>query len=426
MDADSLRTPFLDVWEELKKDQRGYAVIKALSISPKWPILMVVLPRSILIGLTICQPILLNWLLDYLTESSEPKEKDIGCGLIGAYALVYFGIAMATGFYWYYHYRVLTMIRGCLVSAIGVKTLQLNTHSAEDPKAAVTLMSTDVERIIFGLRSFHEFWANAIQAGFLAFLLERQLGTLLWHFPALSDEPRETTCEKKYHPEQTIIEVTNGSFGWKDDRDVLHNINITIPRGQSTFIVGPVASGKSTLCHALLGETPISRGKVEIFTDAKNIGFCRQTPHLTNGTVQQNIIGFSIFQPRWYNTVVKACALVTDIDSLPRGNETIVGSDGLNLSGGQKQKIAIARALYALKPILLFDDVLSGLDYTRASHIFREVIGPKGLAQQHGITVIIATHATEYLPFADHIIALDKSGQVIQQGSFQSLRSSHP
>ncbi|EZF57089.1 hypothetical protein H103_00504 [Trichophyton rubrum CBS 288.86] len=446
---------------------------------------MVVLPRSILIVLTICQPILLNRLLDYLTESSEPKEKDIGYGLIGAYALVYFGIAISTGFYWYYHYRVLTMIRWCLVSTIGVKTLQLNTHSVEDPKAAVTLMSTDVERIIFGLRSFHEFWANAIQAGFSASFwrgsltawasysqlrvgtISRMLSSikplkmrgrtgilspifqnirpqeiklvnrfrmlLVWttgigyvpqfisppltfllfilrvngngqpfdssraftslslllilaqslsqtlldlppllasfgsssridkflstesrvdirHFPALSDEPRETTFEKKYHPEQTIIEVTNGSFGWKDDRDVLHNINITIPQGQT-------------------------------------------------------------------------CALVTNIDSLPRGNETIVGSDGINLSGGQKQKIAIARALYALKPILLFDDVLSGLDYTGASHIFREVIGPKGLAQQHGITVIIATHATEYLPFADHIIALDKSGQVIQQGSFQSLRS---
>lgn len=141
---------------------------------------MVVLPRSILIVLTICQPILLNRLLDYLTESSEPKEKDIGYGLIGAYALVYFGIAISTGFYWYYHYRVLTMIRWCLVSTIGVKTLQLNTHSVEDPKAAVTLMSTDVERIIFGLRSFHEFWANAIQAGFSASFWRGSLVRLLW------------------------------------------------------------------------------------------------------------------------------------------------------------------------------------------------------------------------------------------------------
>lgn len=99
MDADSLGTPFLDVWKKLKKKQRGYTVIRALSISLKWPIMMVVLPRSILIGLTICQPILLNRLLDYLTESSEPKEKDIGYGLIGAYALVYFGIAISTGFY---------------------------------------------------------------------------------------------------------------------------------------------------------------------------------------------------------------------------------------------------------------------------------------------------------------------------------------
>ncbi|EZF31198.1 hypothetical protein H101_05181 [Trichophyton interdigitale H6] len=243
----------------------------------------------------------------------------------------------------------------------------------------------------------------------------------IWYFPTLLDELQDTDFEKKYAPRQIIIKGTNGFFGWKDDRDILHDINITIPRGRSIFIVGPIASGKSTLCHALLGETPRSRGNVEIFADAKYIGFCRQTPHLTNRTVQQNIIGFSPFQPGWYNTVIKACA--PDIDSLPHGNETIVGSDGINLSGGQKQKIAIVRALYALKSILLFDDVLSGLDYAEASHIFREVIGPNGLAQQKGITVIIATHAAEYLSLTDHIIALDKSGHVTQRGNFQSLRS---
>lgn len=176
MDTNSLASPFLATWERLNKNGQNYAVIRALSITLKWPILMVVLPRLILIGLTVCQPILLSKLLQYLETSSYSKEEDIGYGLIGAYALVYLGIAISTGFYWYYHYRVLTMIRGCLVSAIGGKTLQLNTHSVEDPKAAVTLMSTEVERVTFGLRSFHEFWANAIQAGILAYLLERQLG----------------------------------------------------------------------------------------------------------------------------------------------------------------------------------------------------------------------------------------------------------
>ncbi|GBF67299.1 canalicular multispecific organic anion transporter [Trichophyton mentagrophytes] len=218
----------------------------------------------------------------------------------------------------------------------------------------------------------------------------------IWYFPTLLDELQDTDFEKKYAPRQIIIKGTNGFFGWKDDRDILHDINITIPRGRSIFIVGPIASGKSTLCHALLGETPRSRGNVEIFADAKYIGFCRQTPHLTNRTVQQNIIGFSPFQPGWYNTVIKACA--PDIDSLPHGNETIVGSDGINLS---VDLIILGQAIY----------------------IFREVIGPNGLAQQKGITVIIATHATEYLSPADHIIALDKSGHVTQQGNFQSLRS---
>ncbi|EFR04178.1 canalicular multispecific organic anion transporter 1 [Nannizzia gypsea CBS 118893] len=586
MDADSLSSPFLTIWEKFNEKNQRYAIMRALTITLKWPIIMVILPRSILIGLTVCQPILLNKLLDYLAEPSSSKDKDIGYGLIGAYAFVYLGIAVSTGFYWYYHYRVLTMIRGCLVSAIGGKTLQLNTHSVEDPKAAVTLMSTDVERIIFGLRSFHEFWANAIQAGFLAFLLERQLGIafvvplviailssvlsiwasrssdvyqttwtrvsqlrigtvsnmlssikplkmrgltetlssviqntrlqeitlanrfrmlLVWttglgyvpqfisppltfllfilkakgngqsfdasraftslslllilaqslsqtlldlppllasfgsssridkflstksrvdtrHFPTLSDELQDRTCEKPLHLNDSIVKVTNGFFGWKNNNDVLRGINIAIPRGKSTFVVGPVACGKSTLCHALLGETPKSRGKVEIFASTKDIGFCCQTPHLTNGTIQQNIIGCSVFQPSWYNTVVEACALMADINTMSNGHETMVGSDGINLSGGQKQKIAIARSLYALKPILLYDDVLSGLDPTGATHIVREVIGPTGLARQRGITVILATHATEFLPFADHVIVLNESGQVAQQGSFQSLR----
>ncbi|KAF3490889.1 ABC multidrug transporter [Arthroderma uncinatum] len=460
-----------------------------------------------------------------------------------------------------------------------------------DPKAAVTLMSTDVERIIFGLRSFHEFWANTLQAGLLAYLLERQLGVafivplvvaiissvtsiwasrssdvcqtnwtrkaqlrigtisnmlssikaikmrgltekmssiiqdlrlqeiklanrfrmlLVWttglgyvpqfispaltfllfilraringqafdasraftslslllvlaqslsqtlldlppllasfgsseridrflstesqadsrHFP-MFPVSEESVKEKKpslsiqQTADNTIIRIDDGFYGWGKD-DVLSDISVTIPASRLTLIVGPVASGKSTLCHALLGEIPKSKGKIEVFAASKEIGFCGQAPYLTNGTVKDNIVGFSDFVPSWYNTVIAACALLDDINHLPYGDETSVGSNGINLSGGQKQKVAIARALYARKSILILDDVLSGLDSSGANHVFWNVIGPGGLARQERITVILATHATEYLPFADHIIALDGTGKAAQQGDFQSIRS---
>lgn len=607
MTSKSLISPFLGIWKNLKQQQRSYASMRALASTLKWSILMAVFPRLIMLSLTVCQPILLNKLLDYLGKPSESMSKGVGYGLIGAYALVYIGIAVSTGFYWYHHYRVLTMIRGCLVSAIGWQTLKLNTDAMSDPKAAVTLMSTDVERILFGLRSFHEFWAITIQVGLLTYLLERQLGLvfiiplvvafissaasiwvsrssnthqtnwmeaaqirigaisgalssikaikmrgltgnmssviqdfrlqelklangfrilLVWtaglgyvpqfvspvltflvfilqarvdersfnasrvftslslllilaqslsqtlldlpsllaafgsteridqflsiehqtdfrNFPMLSEittvleDPLESELREKptkkipyerHSPnheaveDKVIVRIDHGFYG-RGKGDILKDVSITIPQSQLTIIIGPVASGKSTLCYALLGEMSTSKGKIEVFTVSKEIGFCSQTALLTNGTIRDNIVGFSNFGPSWYNTVIKACALFDDINGMPNRDETIVGSNGINLSGGQKQKVALARALYARNSIIILDDVLSGLDSTGANHVFWNVMGPEGLARQQSMTVIFATHATQFLPFADHIIALDGAGRVTQEGDYHSLRS---
>ena len=101
---------------------------------------------------------------------------------------------------------------------------------------------------------------------------------------------------------------------------------------------------------------------------------------------------------------------------MPKKYETLVGTGGVNLSSEQRQKVAIARAIYARKAILLLDDVFSGFDAGSEQHVFRHVVGPNDLAQRQGMTVIFATHAIKFLPYTDHIIALGSDGRIAQEG----------
>lgn len=128
------------------------------------------------------------------------------------------------------------------------------------------------------------------------------------------------------------ISVRDGSFGWKlSEPPVLSNLNFSISPSQLTMIVGPVASGKSTLLKALLGETPSTSGF--IYISNMEIAFCDQTPWLINGTIQHNILGFDNFDSAWYGAVVHACELEEDLSILPLGDKSLIGSKGITLSG---------------------------------------------------------------------------------------------
>lgn len=134
------------------------------------------------------------------------------------------------------------------------------------------------------------------------------------------------------------IEIRNAKFGWKADVDpALTNLALDIPHGKLTAIVGPVASGKSTLLKAILGETPVAEGTINRASDS--IAFCDQIPWLTNETLRRNVTGFSHFEASWYSTVIRACALEDDIATFPDGDQVMVGSKGVTLSGGQKQRV---------------------------------------------------------------------------------------
>lgn len=216
------------------------------------------------------------------------------------------------------------------------------------------------------------------------------------------------------------IVINNGSFGWEAEKFTLQGINTKVPKSSLTIVIGPVGSGKSTLCKALLGEIPFSQGSVTLSTRFPHVGFCDQTAFLSNASIRDNIIGFSPFDNDRYTEVIEATALAFDLATLPQGDRTNVGSDGITLSGGQKQRVSLARALYLQSDLLILDDVFSGLDADTEERVFRQTFGPDGLLRRRESTVVLCTHSVRHLPGSDHIIALG-NGTIVQQGSFENL-----
>ncbi|MBE3043326.1 ATP-binding cassette domain-containing protein, partial [Candidatus Bathyarchaeota archaeon] len=189
------------------------------------------------------------------------------------------------------------------------------------------------------------------------------------------------------------------------------------------MVIGPIASGKSTLCKAILGEVPFSQGEVNVSPALKSgrVGYCEQTPFLLNTTIRNNILGFAPLNDTLYREVIEAAALKPDLAFLPHGDESSIGSNGLALSGGQKKRLSLARALYLDCAFFLFDDILSGLDADTEDQVFHRVFGPGGLLRRRGATAVMCTNSTHYLPFAHHIIALGEGGVVREQGTFEEL-----
>lgn len=227
----------------------------------------------------------------------------------------------------------------------------------------------------------------------------------------------ETSLEKASSPSTSGIMIADGNkpnafavhdgeFGWKTSVAVLRDVNITITKSQFTLIVGPVASGKTTLCKVLLGEISQTRGSIYLEPSSADIAFCDQTPYLTNTTIRDNIIGCSSIDEALYKTVVHAVDLDTDLPTLSKGDQTLVGNNGDALSTGQRQRVAVARALYARKPVIILDDVFNGMDNITKSRIYTRLLGPRGLLRTRSTTVVMTCHEQQPSLAVDHVITL--------------------
>ncbi|RCI15841.1 hypothetical protein L249_2959 [Ophiocordyceps polyrhachis-furcata BCC 54312] len=216
------------------------------------------------------------------------------------------------------------------------------------------------------------------------------------------------------------VTVRDGTFSWNrhDSKHTLSSINFTAYKGELSCVVGKVGSGKSSFLQSILGGLYRVSGSVVVRGTA---AYATQQSWILNATVKENIVFGYRYDAEFYEKTVRACALVDDFAQLPDGDETVVGERGISLSGGQKARVSLARAVYARADIYLLDDVLSAVDSHVGRHIIDNVLGPRGLLSSK--TRILATNAITVLRQASYITLL-KDGEVAEKGTYSQLVSS--
>ncbi|KAH8278513.1 hypothetical protein KR018_004323 [Drosophila ironensis] len=216
------------------------------------------------------------------------------------------------------------------------------------------------------------------------------------------------------------IKDINANWDSEKPQKTLQSINLQIEKGQLCAVIGPVGAGKSSLLQLLLGELPVIDGGVVIQGD---LSYAAQEPWLFTGSVRNNILFGEDYDKKRYKEVTRCCALATDFQQLTNGDKTIVGERGASLSGGQRARISLARAVYKPASIYLLDDPLSAVDAHVGRHLFDEVIGPRGRLAQEKATRILVTHQVHFLSEADIIVIVDQ-GRILRQGTYQELINS--
>lgn len=214
----------------------------------------------------------------------------------------------------------------------------------------------------------------------------------------------------------SAVRFTEATFTWEHDGNaVIRDVTLDIKPGSLVAVVGAVGSGKSSLISAMLGEMENIKGHINI---QGSLAYVPQQAWIQNATLKDNILFGSELDEARYQKVIKACALLPDLELLPAGDQTEIGEKGINLSGGQKQRVSLARAVYNDADIYILDDPLSAVDAHVGKHLFEHVLGPKGLLQKK--TRILVTHSISFLPQVDNIVVL-VAGAVSEHGSYSTL-----
>ncbi|XP_030840128.1 multidrug resistance-associated protein 5-like [Strongylocentrotus purpuratus] len=208
----------------------------------------------------------------------------------------------------------------------------------------------------------------------------------------------------------------------------LNDVSAAVKKGSLVGICGSLGSGKTSLLHTILQQTHILEGSIAV---SGSLAYTSQQPDIFNATLRENITMFGdhcedevetkddaerVHREERYWEAVRVCCLSDEIAALPCGDRTEIGERGVNLSGGQKHRVSLARAVYADRDIYLLDDPLSAVDTRVAEHIYTECLA--GILKEK--TVLLVTSNLQYLSKCDEVIVIS-NGRVIEQGTHTQL-----
>ncbi|XP_047739320.1 ATP-binding cassette sub-family C member 4 [Hyalella azteca] len=205
---------------------------------------------------------------------------------------------------------------------------------------------------------------------------------------------------ERFEDEQSGVAIRELRAQWcTGTRTTLDDITATVMAGELLVVVGPVGAGKSSLLHCLLGELPALHGRVRV---SGKIAYAAQEPWLFSDSIRKNILFGKEYVPVKYAEIIKVCGLDADLKQLADGDLTFVGERGTTLSGGQKARISLARALYQDGDVVLLDDPLSAVDAAVGKQLFDLCI--RGYLRRKA--VILVTHQLQYISAAHNILVL--------------------
>ncbi len=256
-----------------------------------------------------------------------------------------------------------------------------------------------------------------------------------------SAEPKAEYPHSEGTSDELVLRIPGKNFCYSSlegTKAVLSNINVELKKNELLIVVGPVGSGKSSFLGAVLGElneiefdssatgnTPTASTSFFI-GEHPRIAFCPQIPWIFSASVQENIIvsGISLDRSQYdkgmYDLALSSCCIEEDLKQLPDRDATEIGEKGVSISGGQKARLALARAVYSDADIYLLDDPLSAVD----AHVSRALLDDCiiGALKQRGKTVVLCTHQMQYLKYADKVLVLGEDGNQKYYGSYAGLQ----
>lgn len=213
---------------------------------------------------------------------------------------------------------------------------------------------------------------------------------------------------------KVVFDKFTGYWSKNTQKPCLSDINLVLQPGTLTTIIGKIGSGKTTLLLALLRELPVTEG---ILSTNGKIAYVEQEPIIFSGTLRENIVFGKEYKDNLYRKVLVICNLDVDLQALGNGDLTIIGEQGVNLSGGQKARLSLARALYSESDIYLLDDPFSAIDSKVARDMFDNGLRGDLLKDK---TLILVTHHIHFARESDYVVVMDE-GRILAQRTFREV-----